>query len=167
MSYFKTTKGAKNSGVVAGIEAREIYGIDENGFVESYDEPDVTLFLTREGILREPTKNGNRKISDERAIKLIGYCGFELLNVFKNETQRGKYKELHHTVGAVGYEIAICDDVPAYCDDGMDGYNYDDWEVAPIESWEIDKALDIAVKNAKCESVEEYVDKIVKLHKRA
>lgn len=140
MSIFKTLASAKRTGAVATIEVYEL-----NDDLEPYEDIDKVFILTRTGIVREVTENGNKKISDDKAIALTGNHGLGWLhNLYKKHLQNPYYQEvIRFEHNDVFYEAELCEDLEVYCEE--DDVEY---EVIPITSLDLDIAEDLHNKEA-------------------
>lgn len=160
---FKNLSTAKRTGIVCAIEVYEVYNREEASqpsfFDEIAEESDYTLFLTKEGIVRLATDKGNRKITDEKSIDICGFCGVELLNIYREDNYDNRI--FRHFADGIEYDVQICTDIEVYCEEvGC----YDEWEKVTVESYEFDKAVDLAVKNGGFTNMEDWVNHIVQLH---
>ena len=124
---FKTIAAMQKTGVIATVELYE----------PQYEEPDLVLFLTKTGVLRKPTKSGNRKITTEKAIELTGKSGLGWLHELHKEQQGNKH--LDRTFGE--YEVDLCQDLDVYCEEEVD-----EFEPYQITDLDMDIAEDLHFK---------------------
>lgn len=125
---FKTIAAMQRTGVIATVEVYE----------KGSEHRECYFFLTKEGVMREPTKNGNRKITPQKAELLTGNNGLGWLHELHKEQQGNPY--LVREYGA--YEIDLCQDLDVYCEDG-DEEEYEPYQVTNLD---MDRAEDLYFK---------------------
>ena len=105
---FKSITTLQRTGVIATVEV----------YKKGEEDRTAYFFLTKKGEMREPTNQGNKKITSAKAEKLTGKNGLGWLHELHKEQNGNKY--LDRDFGE--YEIDICQDLDVYCEEDDEDY---------------------------------------------